>query len=44
MENHQLKNVISINILLRKHMLSYYYGIKKEVKQTIKQIDTDLKK
>lgn len=42
LENYQLKNVITINILIRQHMLSYYYDLNKEINKTISDIDTEL--
>jgi len=41
-ENHQLKNVITTNIFLRKTMLGYYYSLKESVELTINLISQEL--
>ncbi len=41
-ENHQLKNVITTNIFLRKTMLGFYYDLKENVELTIDLISKEL--
>jgi len=41
-ENHEFKNALITNIFLRETMLSYYYGLREKIEETISQIDQEL--
>lgn len=43
-DNYQLKNAITTNILIRKHILSYYTELKKSVENCINEISIELEK
>lgn len=43
-DNYQLKNVLTMNIHLRKYMLSQYKVLKKRIEKSINEIEIKLKK